>query len=58
MKVSIPMFWILKPSGTCPYQALNHNCCSVKNKGGIRQLLGHSVHVVSAVRQIETWLSH
>jgi hypothetical protein len=33
MKVSIPMFWTLKPSGTCPYQALNHNRCSVKKRG-------------------------
>jgi hypothetical protein len=30
MKVSIPMFWTLKSSGTCPYQAINH----VENRGG------------------------
>jgi hypothetical protein len=30
MKVSILMFWTLKPSGMCPYQALNHNRYSVK----------------------------
>jgi hypothetical protein len=29
MKVSIPMFWTLKPSGTFPYQTLNHNRYSV-----------------------------
>jgi hypothetical protein len=34
MKVSIPMFWTLKPSGTCPYQALNYNRYSVENKRG------------------------
>jgi hypothetical protein len=40
MKVSIPMFWTLKPSGTCPCQALNHNRYSVENKGGVRAILG------------------
>jgi hypothetical protein len=34
MKVSVPMFWTLTPSDTCPYQALNHNRYSVENKGG------------------------
>jgi hypothetical protein len=29
MNVSIPMFRTLKPSGMCPYQALNHNRYSV-----------------------------
>jgi hypothetical protein len=34
MKVSVPMFWTLKTSGTCANQALNHNHYSVENKGG------------------------
>jgi hypothetical protein len=33
-KVSIPMVWTLRPSGTYPYQSLKHNRYSVKNKRG------------------------
>jgi hypothetical protein len=54
MKVSILIFWNLKPSGTCPYQALNHNHYSVENKGGgIRPLLGHPVEATGVCITID-----
>jgi hypothetical protein len=57
MKVSISMFWTLKPSGTCLYQALNHNCYSVKNNGGggVRPHLGHPVVQIWCMAK-ELWI--
>jgi hypothetical protein len=34
MKVSIPMFWTLKSSGMCPYEALNITTIVLKIGGG------------------------
>jgi hypothetical protein len=55
MKASILMFWTLKPPGTCPYQALNHNRYNVQNKGGgVHPLLGHPVEKMSEPRHLAT----